>query len=125
MKKRLFVGLAILSAIAVLAVLVGFLRWFLFDIDSIRGHEVLERVDSPDGKYTITSYLNNGGATTNWAVLCSVKDNDTGKTRNIYWQYRCDDANITWIDDTTVNINGVKLNVEKDTYDFRYREAVK
>lgn len=82
-------------------------------------------MDSPDGKYTITSYLNNGGATTNWAVLCSVKDNDTGKTRNIYWQYRCDDANITWIDDTTVNINGVKLNVEKDTYDFRYREAVK
>lgn len=64
-------------------------------------------------------YLNNSGATSDYKVLCSVKDNHSDKKRNIYWQYHCTDATIQWIDDETAIINGIKLNVWKDTYDYR------
>ena len=90
-----------------------------FDIQHIKGQEYLKESSSPDGRYTVTAYLNNGGATTAYAVLCSVTDNETGKERNIYWDYRRDDAIIIWKNENTVIINNIELNVTKDTYDFR------
>jgi hypothetical protein len=96
------------------------INWAFFDIQRIDGQELLNEVVSPDGKYTVSAYLNNGGATTDYAVLCSVKANDQNKEKNIYWQYHCEDASIVWLDDYTVQINGVELNVKKDTYDYRH-----
>lgn len=90
-----------------------------FTIWWIRGDEPIKSVTSPDNRYTVTAYLNNGGATTAYAVLGTVKDNKTGIRRNIYWQYRCDDAEMEWLDDTTVVINDIELNVKKDKYDWR------
>ncbi|WP_240516346.1 DUF5412 family protein [Bacillus cereus] len=40
-------------------------------------------------------------------------------TKNIYWNYREEDATVQWLDDHTVMINKHKLYVETDTYDFR------
>ena len=53
-------------------------------------------------------------------MLCSVTNNNTGKEKNIYWQYRCTEANIVWLDEDTVQINGIELNVKRDTYDYRH-----
>jgi hypothetical protein len=39
--------------------------------------------------------------------------------KNMYWSYREENANISWVDDTTVIINGHKLDVLHDTYDWR------
>lgn len=107
----------------VFLIIIGFLIygvcWAFFDIQRIEGQEVIEEVISPNDNYTITAYLNNGGATTDYAVLCSVTDNQTGKERNIYWQYHCSEAEIEWKDEQTVIINGVELNVLKDSYDYR------
>ncbi len=36
------------------------------------------------------------------------------------WQYREKDAIIEWIDNDTVKINNVTLNLPDDTYDWRY-----
>lgn len=72
-----------------------------------------------NGNYTISAYLNNGGATADYAVLCSVKNNQTGREKNIYWNYHCTGAKVEWNSEDTVTINGVKLNVNKDTYDYR------
>lgn len=94
--------------------------WAFYDIQRIKGQEIIKEVPSPDGTYTVTAYLNNGGATTGYAVLGSVKTNGKNKEKNIYWQYRCEEANITWIDEYTVQINGVVLNVKTDTYDYRH-----
>ncbi len=80
---------------------------------------MLAQSSSPSGVYTVTAYLNNGGATTSYAVLCTLRNNNTGRYKNIYWNYRCDYANISWSGDKTVIINGVRLDVDKDTYDFR------
>ena len=88
-------------------------------IQHIDGQDVIETSTSADGAYTITAYLNSGGATTDFAVLCSVRDETTGKERNLYWKYHCYDADIHWLSDTVVNINGIELDVSKDTYDYR------
>ncbi len=80
---------------------------------------MLNKVDSPDGKYTISVYLNNGGATTDYAVLCSVRKNQIEKEKNIYWNYYCTEAKIEWNYEDSVTINGIELNVTDDTYDYR------
>lgn len=85
----------------------------------MEGQEIIKEISSPDEQYTVTAYLNNGGATTDYAVLCTVKNNGTGKMRNIYWNYHCYDAVIEWKDERTVIINGIELDVLKDTYDYR------
>ena len=109
----------------VIGSLIGFLivvyviNWAFFDIQRIKGQEKILESTSPNGTYTISAYLNNGGATTSYAVLGSLKNNETNKQKNIYWEYRCEEAEIEWIDDFTVKINNVVLDVRKDTYDFR------
>lgn len=111
----------ILSAALVLCiVLLGYgIYWAFFDIQRLSGQEVIVAVDSPNGQYTATAYKNNSGATTGYAVLATVVDRDTQKSRNFYWQDDCEDAVIVWTDETTVEINGSSLDVWKDTYDYR------
>ena len=115
-------GFTIVKVIAtgvcsVLILCVVIYHWF-FDIDAIKpGEKIMESV-SPSGKYTITAYLNNGGATTGYAVLCVLNNGE--RKKNIYWNYHCDSAHVVWIDDDTVEINGIRLeNAEKDVYDYR------
>jgi hypothetical protein len=64
-------------------------------------------------------YVNNGGATVDFAVLGEIKNNLTQKTKNIYWQYQCDTADIIWANNNTVIINSIQLDVTKDIYDYR------
>ena len=116
-KVLLIVGIVGLLIISVL----GYgIYWAFYDIQRLEGQVVIQEVSSPNGTYTVTAYLNDGGATTDYAVLCSVKTNGRNNEKNIYWQYRCKKADIVWIDEQTVQINGVKLNVKKDTYDYRH-----
>jgi len=116
LKKYLKVIIPVLLVIVLGAYAI---HWAFFDIRRIDGQELINEVTSPDGKYTISAYLNNGGATTDYAVLCSVKNNQTEKEKNIYWNYHCAEANIEWNDKDIVTINGIELGVTKDTYDFR------
>ena len=118
MKKALWiVGTVILL---IFSLLVYGIYWAFYDIQRLEGHDVIEEVSSPNGTYTIKAYLNNGGATTGYAMLCSVKNNITGKEKNIYWQDSCIKADIIWLNEDTVQINGVELNVKRDTYDYRH-----
>ena len=109
--------------IAVLMLLTGLLgygvHWAFFDIQRLSGQEVIATSDSPDGQYRVTAYKNNGGATTGYAVLATVVNHENQRSRNFYWQYNCEDTAIFWVDETTVEINGIALNVWKDTYDYR------
>ena len=116
-KTLLIIGIVLLLIISMLGY--GF-YWAFYDIQSIEGQEIIQEVSSPNGTYTVTAYLHNGGATTDYAVLCSVKYNGRNKEKNIYWQYHCYEADIIWIDEYTVQINDVVLDVRKDTYDYRH-----
>ena len=114
-KKIAIIGLVI----AIVLVLSYGINWAFFDIQRLSGQEVISTSVSPTGKYTVSAYKNDGGATTGYAVLATVVDNNDQKSRNFYWQDDCENATIVWIDETTVEINGVSLNVWKDTYDYR------
>lgn len=117
MKKRIVKIL--IPIFIIVAILVYGVNYMFFDIQRIDGEEVICEVDSPNGENTVIMYLNNGGATTDYAVLGSVRDNQTEKERNIYWQYHCEDAEVKWVSDETVVINGVELDVWEDEYDYR------
>ena len=91
----------------------------VFSLCSLPEGEYLETVDSPNGEYQINSYLANGGATVDYAVRCEVVNVKTKEKRNLYWDYHCEEADIEWIDNDNVKINGKELNIHTDYYDWR------
>lgn len=93
--------------------------WAFFDIQRYKGQEELLVSNSPTMAYTLTAYKNNGGGNSGYAILCTVKDNATGETWNIYWDGDATEAKIQWLNGTTVIINGQELDITKDTYDYR------
>ena len=91
----------------------------LYSMNNLPTGELIDQEISPNGKYKVNAYLVAGNATVDFSVRCEVVEIETGSTRNIYWQYRMENADIVWIDDHTVNINGVVLDVQTDSYDWR------
>jgi uncharacterized protein YpmB len=121
MKKKTKKNLLIISIIIVaMAGTASYaINWAFYDIQRINGQEYLKELTSANGTYTVTAYLNNDGATTGYAVLGTLKNNKNGKTKNIYWQYHCEKADMKWFDDDTIEINGKELNVKNEIYDYR------
>lgn len=116
----------ILTAITLfITLIVGFLgfiiNWAFYDIDRIDPGEFLTEEVSPDGKYTVKTYVNNGGATVNYAVLGVLHFNDSKKKpQNIYWQYEIEDSTVQWQDSDTVIINEIIIDVPNGKYDYRH-----
>ena len=74
----------------------------------------------PTGDYTVLTYVSNGHSTVAPAVRGRViYHNKNDNKRNLYWAYRIEEGEIVWINDHIVSINGMELDVRKDTYDFR------
>lgn len=77
--------------------------------------ELISTSVSPNETYQLQAYLVNGGATTSYTVkVYRVNDNPLFNKKLIYSKYREVEAEIKWIDDKNVEINGVVLNLEKD-----------
>lgn len=122
MNRKVKVILLVTSIpITLILVLLGiFLYTFFVSMESLPKGEFLVEESSPDGKFTLKAYVTNGGATTSYAVRGELVFNEkNGKTKNIYWNYREEDAEISWVDNDTVIINNLTLNVPKEKYDFR------
>ncbi|MCR8843635.1 DUF5412 domain-containing protein [Paenibacillus sp. SC116] len=82
--------------------------------------DLFQSVESPDRSYTFHTYLvNAGGATGGFAIRGEIEDRQNGRKETIYWQYKIDTAVIQWLDNTNVEINGIKLNIKTDKYDYR------
>lgn len=94
--------------------------WLLIRAVFAPSLELIAQADSPDGAWRVEAYLVNGGATTAYGVRAFAKEL-TGfkRTRRIYWQYREEEAEIVWLDERTVSVNGVILDVRYDSYDYR------
>jgi len=104
-----------------IAIVVGYgVYHFFFDLNNLPHGELINEVPSPNGEYTFKAYLVNGGATVDFAVRGEVQFNKSSKKpKTIYWNYHESEANIKWLDNDTVVINGHELNVTKETFDFR------
>lgn len=85
-KKRAFKALkVILAAFALLGLLIFGVLCYIGNPQMIKGQDVIATYPSPNGTYILTTYLNNGGATTDFSVLGRVQSAQTNKARNIYW----------------------------------------
>ncbi|WP_035186095.1 DUF5412 family protein [Alteribacter aurantiacus] len=92
--------------------------WAFFDWSRFK-QELIAESTSPDGTYTINAYLNNEHATAPFTVLGElVFNNEKKRSKKIYWD-KTDRGQIEWMDNTTVVINGVKIHLPDETYDFR------
>ena len=119
-KVKVILLVTIIPITVILVLLGNFLYTFFVSMESLPKGEFLVDESSPDGKFTLKAYVTNGGATTSYAVRGELVFNEkNGKTKNIYWNYREEDAEISWVDNDTVIINNHTLNVPKEKYDFR------
>ena len=109
----------IIIAVIIMLLSYGIYRLF-YDMSSLPKGQLISEVQSPEGTYTLKAYRINGGATVAFAIRGELNFNtSTTESKNIYWNYREDKADIKWFDDNTVIINGHKLKVPNEVYDFR------
>lgn len=94
---------------------------FTWDTQSISKGEFIRKVNSPKGKYTVNIYNGTGGATVDDSVIVEVEQKLTKKKKNIYFEYHCKDVEVKWLTETYIQINGKKMNIHKDVYDFRHK----
>lgn len=121
MKKGILIAI---GSFTLIAALLGYgVYWAFFDMQRLPEGEFLTQSVSPDGSYTVRTYLANGGATVAYSVRGEVVFNDENKkNQNIYWNYREDSAVVEWIDEDTVEINGHSITLPDEKYDFRNEE---
>lgn len=117
-KKKIAISAVFIAIVAAVLICV---YHFFFSTAAIKGEKLVSEYSSPNSTYTVEIYQNDGGATTDYAVLGVLrKKSDSSYSRNIYWENHTDSAEVEWLDDDTVIINGRKIpNVLKDKYDFR------
>ena len=120
LKRKKIVKISLIVGILLMGVIGYGVYWAFFDMNRLPTGEYLTEETSPDGTYTIKAYRNNGGATTSYSIRGELVFNQSNsKTKNIYWNYREDTAEIEWIDNDTVIINGHTLEVPNERFDFR------
>jgi hypothetical protein len=78
-KKQIIIPLLILG-------LLGYgVYWAFFDMNRLPKGDLISKVSSPDGTYTLKVYVSSGGATTDFAVRGELNFNkENKKPKNIY-----------------------------------------
>ena len=113
-------GILLAGLAGIILILILVINHFFFSMANLPEGELLTESESPNGEYTVRAYVSMSGATVADAVRGEVVYHQKkDKKKNIYWNYRESTAEIDWIDEHTISINGVKLDVRKDVYDFR------
>ncbi|WP_430494103.1 DUF5412 family protein [Rossellomorea marisflavi] len=114
----------IVGTTAIIIGIISFLQWSMFDIQRFKPGEFITEETSPNGDYTVKTFLNSGGATVDWSVLGVLYfNNNDNEPKNIYFQYEEVDGIIEWVDNDTVRINDQTIEVPDGFYDYR-RKAV-
>jgi hypothetical protein len=117
--KKLLITLGVVITTFMIVIGYGVYRTF-FDTSHLPKGDLIGQLESTSGLYQINTYLVNGGATVDFSIrgeLVYLKKNENPK--NIYWNYHESESDIRWLDDQTVIINGHKLNVKTDKFDWR------
>lgn len=74
--------------------------------------------ESPDEEYLLKAYKSEPGATVDFSIKVYLVENKTRKL--IYNAYHESYANIVWVNNDIVSINGIALDLSKEeTYDWR------
>ena len=110
---HLFKIIGIIIGSIITLVIIGFITLMLYlDIE----HRPLGESTSPDGKHVCVVFVSDGGATTPWTVVAQVRGPWIICKRTVYAVDNIEDADFHWVDDRTIRINGVSLDIYKDYY---------
>lgn len=84
---------------------------------SFDDNETLESSTSPNGTYTITCYLDYGSLTVMGKARAELKINSSDKEPiNIFYNEKCTGVKVYWIDDNTVYLNEIKIELPDGYY---------
>lgn len=120
MVMKIFGGIATLICLFFIIIFIGIT--FIFGVDTC-SKDLIESVKSPNGEYTIKTYLRNCGATVDFEVVADLCDKND-KCKNIYSGYHESVSFVYWIDNDNVFINQKTLNIHKDKYNgYDYDDA--
>ncbi len=111
--------LAIFFIIILVLISVYIKNNFIYNINKIKTGEYIEELSSPNNEWTIKSYLIKGDSLIADCTRVELVNNKTNEKKNIYYGYRENEVIMVWIDNKTVEINDIVLNIHKDTYDWR------
>jgi len=115
MFKKILKGLGIASAVLAVCIVLYF-SFAAALFSSLYSEELIGKYPSADEKHCIYVYIGDGGAISSWAVICDVKGSHILGKRRIYAKDDIDTAAVTWLDDRTVEINGITLDIYEDKY---------
>ncbi len=120
MKKGIIIIISVLFLI-ITTVLLFLCASLVFDIGISQrnmAETYLLTSKSPDGNYTLKAYKTEPGATVDFSVkVYLVDDEEKNLVYNAYHEY---EADINWIDNDRVSINGEILNISQgEKYDWR------
>lgn len=104
----------ILASIAAAVVLLVVSLIILFE--SLSSTKVIGNYPSPDEAHTVIVYLESGSAFSPFIVSAKVKGDGILGKRSIYSQDNIENAEVKWLDNRTVEINGVVLDIYNDHY---------
>lgn len=115
--NKLIIGLIFLILIILSLNISSKLKYSMYNLPK---GEYITKSTSPNGEYTIKLYLCSGNSTVDFSVRGELIINSfIKKKKNIYWQYKTDESNITWITKQRVLINGTEIKVPDGKYDWR------
>ena len=110
---HLFKIIGIIIGSIITLVIISFITLMLYlDIE----HRPLGESTSPDGKHVCVVFVSDGGATTPWTVVAQISGTWIIGKRTVYAVDNIEDADFHWVDDRTIRINGVSLDIYKDYY---------
>ena len=86
---------------------------------NLDGAEKVSEITSPDKKFKLNIYLY-GGVLLKWdySYIGELENLKTSKKKNILWLPPVS-PDIQWIDNKTLMVDEEKINIIKDTFDFR------
>ncbi len=122
MKKKKTLILSILLSVVLIVlcsifmiVSVLFLNHYIIPIFNIANSQTnnqetfLASSQSPDGSYDLEAYRTEPGATVDFSIrVYVIEDNQKLMIYDVYHEY---DVEIIWVDNSTVSINGKKINL--------------
>ncbi len=107
------VGIILASIIAAVGLLVVSL---IILFESLSSTKVIGNYPSPDEAHTVIVYLESGPAFSPFIVSAKVKGDGIFGKRAVYSQDNIKNADVEWLNERTVEINGVVLDIYNDHY---------
>ncbi|MED3662831.1 DUF5412 family protein [Ureibacillus sp. FSL K6-8385] len=92
------------------------IHWLFFDMNRFK-ENLIAQSTSPDGTYTINVYVSDGEIFFSDLIIGELVFNKEEKEpKIIYWKFAEEKANIEWVNDHTVVINDIRLDLPNESY---------